>query len=178
MADTNTDPAALATENVTLRNALEAVRADFAKLQGETTIVAKGATESQAALTAAIRERDLFKTQVTELEPKAKLAADLEVKVTGYVNASREAAIVEVLRGSKEYTPEADLLSLRGTLTMLHDSGAINKFAEDAAAEAKKAFELIKVQAPGLTRPAMSASGTSLVRPNNAGPVQKTSLFR
>lgn len=174
--DTQTpDPAALATENLSLRNALETVRADFAKLQGETTIVAKGATESQAALAAAIRERDLFKTQVTELEPKAKLAADLEVKVDGFVNAGREAAIIEALRPK---LPGADALTLSAVLTKLHEGARVNKFAEDAATEAAKALELITAEAPGLTRPAMSASGTSLVRPHTAAPAQKTSLFR
>jgi len=51
--------------------------------------------------------------QVTELEPRAKLAADLEIKVTGYVNAGRESAIVEALRVK---LPGADALAIGGVL--------------------------------------------------------------
>ena len=91
-------PAADPVENAALRNALEAVRADYAKLAGETQLVAKTATETQAALGAALRDRDAARAQLAELAPKAKLADELQVRVEGYVNAGRESALVEALR--------------------------------------------------------------------------------
>lgn len=156
---TTTDPTQ---ENAALRGALETVRADYAKLAGETQLVAKTATETQAALSAAVRERDMFKAQLAELAPKAKLADELQVKVEGYVNAGRESALVEALRAK---LPGAEPLAIRGVLTQLAEQGKAVRYPEDAAAEAAKVLELISKEAPSLTRPPTSASGSSLVRP-------------
>ncbi len=124
---TTPDITALATENASLRGALESVRADYAKHQSETLLVAKGANESQAALAAALRERDTFKTQAAELEPRAKLVAELESKVNAYVNTERESAIVETIRAKYDLP----LIAIRGVLGQLHDAGKVNKYSED-----------------------------------------------
>lgn len=158
-------------ENTALRGALEAVRADFAKLQGETALVAKTATETQAALGAALRERDTLREQVGKLEPVAKEADALRVQVQTFVNTGRESAIVDTLRAK---LTGAEPLAIRGVLGQLHEDGKINRFAEDAAAEAAKALELISKEAPSLARPATSAGGSSLVRPTPAQPVRKS----
>lgn len=161
---TNTpDPVALAAENVSLRNALESVRADYAKHQSETLIVAKGANESQAALATALRERDAFKTQVAELEPRAKLVPDLEAKITGYVNATHEAALLAALLPKcGKHAP----VVIRSTLAHLHDAGKIDRFSADTAAAAAKALELFATDAPSLLQPPTTQpSGPSAVRP-------------
>lgn len=160
---TAADPA----ENVALRNALEAVRADYAKLAGETQLVAKAASESQAALGAALRERDTFKAQLAELAPKAKLADELQVKVEGYVNAGRESALVDALRSK---LPGAEPLAIRGVLAQLAEQGKASRYPEDAAAEAAKVLEVISIEAPSLTRPPTLGGGSPGARQAPAQP--------
>lgn len=174
--ETNTpDPAALATENASLRGALETVRADFARLQGETNIVAKGATESATALAAAVRDRDAFKAQIAELEPKAQKAAELETKVTGYVNDGHETKLVEALRAK---LPGAEPLVIRGVLGRLHDAGKVNRFAADTDAELAKALPIITAEAPSLTRPPTAGGGSAGVRSTTTATAPNVSLFR
>lgn len=151
---TAADPA----ENVALRGALEKVRADYATLVSETQLVAKTATETQAALGAALRDRDAARAQLAELAPKAKLADELQVRVEGYVNAGRESALVEALRSK---LPGAEPLAIRGVLAQLAEAGKVSRFPEDAAAEAAKALEVISIEAPSLTRPAPTLGGGS-----------------
>lgn len=143
---TSTGPSA--EENAALRNALAKVQQDYAALQGQ--------------LSGVIRERDTFKDQTAKLEPKAKLADELQIKVDGFVNTGRETAIVEALRGK---LIGAEPLALRGVLAQLNEQGKANRYAEDSAAEAAKILKIIETEAPSLTRPPISASGSSLVRP-------------
>ncbi len=168
MTDTTTpDPAALATENATLRSTLAALQTDNARLASESLIVAKGANESRTALAALTAERDTFKQQIDELAPRAKLAGELEIRVTGYVNAGRESALVEALRVKM---PGAEPLAIRGVLTTLHDAGKINRFAEDTAATVAAALPIITAEAPSLLRPPTSGGGSAGVRPDPAKP--------
>ena len=168
---TNPDPAA---ENATLRTTLAALQADNARLLSESQVVAKGANESQAALAAALRERDTFKTQIAELEPRAKQADELKVKVEGYVNDGRETALVEALRAK---LPGAEPLVIRGVLGRLHDAGKINRFAEATDAEVVKALPIITAEAPSLTRPPTTGGGSAGIR-SPAPPAKPRSLFR
>jgi hypothetical protein len=149
-------------ENAALRGALEAVRNDYAKLQGEAQLLAKTASETQAALGSALIERDSFKEQVGKLEPVAKEAEGLKVQVQTFINTGRESALVEALRTK---LPGAEPLALRGVIAQLAEQGKASRYPEDAAAEAAKVLDLINKEAPSLTRPPTSASGTSLVRP-------------
>jgi hypothetical protein len=50
-----------------------------------------------------------------------------------------------------------------------HESGKINRYAEDAVAEAAKAFKLIETEAPSLLRSATSGGGTPSARPATNG---------
>lgn len=161
----------LTAENAALRGALEKMRVDHAALQSETQIVAKAAIDTKAALGEALRERDTWKSTAEKFEPVAKEADALRAKVQGFVNTGREAAIVEALRSK---LTGAEPLAIRGVLSTLHDTGAINKFAEDPAAEAAKALELITKEAPSLTRPAIVAGGSSVVRATPAPPVRRS----
>lgn len=151
-------PAADPAENVALRGALEKVRADYATLVSETQLVAKTATETQAALGAALRDRDAARAQLAVLEPKAKLADELQVKVEGFVNAGRESALVDALRSK---LPGAEPLAIRGVLAQLAEQGKAVRYPEDAAAEAAKVLAVISTEAPSLTRPAPTLGGGS-----------------
>jgi hypothetical protein len=175
VSETSTTPATStadpAQENAALRGALEKVRSDFAALQGESQLLARTANESKAALGAALRERDTFKADLDKLTPIAKEAEGLRVQVQGYVNAGREAAIVDALRAK---LTGAEPLAIRGVLSTLHEQGKVNKFAEDATAEAGKALELISKEAPSLARPLTTAGGSSAVRQSPSAPVRKS----
>lgn len=156
------DPAA---ENATLRTTLAALQEDNARL----------VTDHAAALAAALRERDTFKQQATELEPRAKQADELKLQVEGYVNAGRETALVEALRAK---LPGAEPLALRGVLTTLHDAKRINKFAEDTAATLAAALPIITAEAPSLTRPPTAGGGSAGVRSTTTATAPNVSLFR
>lgn len=140
-------------ENAALRNALAKIQADYAGLQGQ--------------LSSLIVERDGLKGSVAKLEPKANLADELQIKVEGYVNAGRESAIVETLRAK---LTGAEPLAIKGVLATLHEAKKINRYAEDAAAEAAKALKLIESEAPSLTRPPTSGGGTQSARVTQAAP--------
>lgn len=169
MTDTTQTPDPTA-ENATLRATLAALQADNARLLSESQIVAKGANESQAALAAALRDRDAFKGQLATLEPRAKLADELESKVTGYVNAGRESALIEGLRAK---LPGADALAIRGVVATLAEAGKINRYPEDAAAELAKALPIITAEAPSLARPPTSGGGSTNVRPTQVKPTYR-----
>lgn len=158
------DPAAAAAalaENATLRTTLQQMQADNARLL----------TESQTAA----REREALKVQVTTLEPRAKQADELKVQVDGYINAGREAKLVEALQGK---LPGGDALTIRGVVIGLHEQGKINRFAEDTAAAVEAALPIITAASPGLTRPPTGAGGSSLIQSNPTHTPTKTSLFR
>lgn len=168
VSETSTTPAPSTAdptqENAALRSALDKVRADYTVLKEENDLLARTANESKAALGAALAEVD-------KLAPVAKEADGLRAQVQGYVNAGREAAIVEALRAK---LTGAEPLAIRGVLATLHETGKVNKFAEDAAAEAGKALELISKEAPSLTRPLTTAGGSSAVRQTPAPPPYKS----
>lgn len=166
-------PAADPVENAALRNALEAVRADYAKLAGETQLVAKTATETKAALGEALRDRDTFKAQLAELAPKAKLADELQIRVEGLVNQNRETALVDALRSK---LPGAEPLAIRGVLAQLAEQGKASRYPEDAAAEAAKVLEVISIEAPSLTRPPTLGGGSPGARQAPAQPQRKHPL--
>lgn len=159
----------------TLRTTLEALQADNARLLAESQTVAKGANDTQVALAAALRERDAFKMQVTSLEPVAKEAVDLRVKVEGFVNEKRETALVDALKAK---LPGADLLALKGVLKTLHDDGKVNRFAEDTAATLTAVLPIIAAEAPGLTRPPTSGGGSAGLREIVAPTSRPRSLIR
>lgn len=142
-----------AEENAALRGALAKVQADFAALQGQ--------------LSSVIVERDGLKETASKLEPKAKLADELQVKVNGFINAGRESAIVEDLRSK---LTGAEPLAIRGVLAALSEQGKANRYAEDTATESAKILKLIESEAPGLTRPATTGGGTASARPHTAQP--------
>lgn len=157
-----TSPAApSAEENAALRGALAKVQADYAGLQGQ--------------LSSVIVERDGLKGTVAKLEPLAKEADTLRVKVEGFVNAGRESAIVENLRTK---LTGAEPLAIRGVLAALAEQGKANRYAEDTAAESAKILKLIESEAPGLTRPATSGGGTASARPQTGGSAFRGPLSR
>ena len=174
------DPAAAATENASLRNALEAVRVNFealktdnARLATEAQTVATAANATQVTLAQAIRDRDAALQQFKALEPKALLADELTVKVNGFINEKRESALVDALRAK---FPGADTLALQGVLTKLHDTGRVNKFAEDTAATLAAALPIITAEAPSLTRPPTAGGGSAGLR-GSATPVRRHSII-
>lgn len=148
-------------ENAALRNALAKVQADYAGLQGQ--------------LSSLIVERDGLKGSVAKLEPLAKEADGLRVKVEGFINASRESAIIETLRSK---LPGAEPLALKGVLAALAEQGKANRYAEDAAVESAKILKLIETEAPGLTRPPTSGGGTQSARPMTGGSAFRGPLSR
>jgi len=158
----------------TLRTTLEALQTDNARLLTESQTVSKGANETQVALASALRERDAFKVKITELEPVAKEAGDLRVKVEGFVNAGRESVLIDALRSK---LPGADVLSIKGVLKTLHDDGKVNRFAEDTAATLAAVLPIITAEAPGLTRPPTSGGGSAGLRETVAPPARPRSLI-
>lgn len=131
--------------------------------------------ESEASMASLIRERDTFKENLSKLEPKAQLADKLQLQVEGYINQGRETALMDKIRAS---LPGADPLALRGAVIALAESGRAQRYPEDANTEAAKLLDLIKQEAPGLTRPATTAGGSSAVKAIPSPPQQRASLFR
>lgn len=174
MTDTVQTPDPVAALAAALRER-DTLQATLATLQTDNAGLSKAATDNASALASALRERDTFKLQVTELEPRAKQADELKVQVEGYVNAGRETALVEALRVK---LPGAEPLAIRGVLATLHDSGRVNRYAEDAAAELAKALPIIAAEAPSLTRPPTAGGGSAGVRSTTAAPSAPMSLFR
>lgn len=122
-------------------------------------------------LAAALRERDTYKESVGKLEPLAKEANDLRVKVEGFLNTAKEGAILERLRAQ---LPGAEVLAIRGVVRDLADAGKVNRYSDDASAEATKILELIKSEAPSLTRPPTGAGGSSVVASAPQPPKRKS----
>lgn len=120
-----------------LTTAMRAVQADNAKLDGDL----------KAAL-AKLAERD---AEVTTLR----------AQVDGYGRAQRESAIVAKLRNA---LPHASDLEVRGALAALHESGKVDRYSDKPDEVAKAALELIKVEAPSLTRAPTTGGGTQGAR--------------
>lgn len=127
--------------------------------------------ERDTQLATVLRERDTFKESISKLEPKAKLADELQIKVEGYINQGRENALIDKLRAS---LPGADPLALKGTLIALAEAGKAQRYSEDTDNEAKKILDLIKLEAPGLTRPTTSAGGSAAVQQTTTRPQRKS----
>lgn len=130
--------------------------------------------EQGQQLASVLRERDSYKESISKLEPKAKLADDLAIKVEGFVNQGRESAILEKLRAQ---LPGAEVLAIRGVVTSLHEAGKANRYSDDAPAEAEKILKLIHSEAPSLTRTPTGAGGTAAVRETPAPPRMKNPLW-
>lgn len=148
----------------------DTTHAQLAALQADNANLAKQVSERDTALAAALRERDTLKTAVGELEPRAKQADVLKGQVEAMTNKERETALIEKLRGS---LPGADQLLIKGTVAALAEQGRIQRYPEKADDEAAKALDIIKKEAPGLTRPATGAGGSSLVRTADAKPAYR-----
>lgn len=125
--------------------------------------------ESEASMAAVLRERDTWKESASKLEPKAKLADELQVKVEGFINAGRETALIDKLRSS---LPGADPLALRGAVLALAEQGRAQRYPESADVEAAKVLDLLKSEAPSLLRPATTAGG-SAGAPHTPAPAQR-----
>jgi len=172
------DHSAALAEHATLRTTLASLQADNQRLAADlgaaTTTAAQSLDQIKATLADTIRERDTFSAQIKTLEPKAALAADLEIKVNGFINEKRETSLIATLKGK---LPGADDLAIKGVLMTLHDAGEINRFAEDAAAEATKALPIIALKAPSLTRPPTSGGGSAGLRETTAPLARPRSLI-
>lgn len=112
----------------------------------------------QGQLASVLKERDTFASSLKELEPKAKEADQLRLKVEDFVRRDRETAIISKVRAQ---IPHAGDLELRGVLGALHESGKLDRFSEDAEGTSKKALEAIKLEAPNLLRAPMGPGGSA-----------------
>lgn len=113
---------------------------------------------AQGQLASVLKERDTFASSLKELEPKAKEADQLRLKVEDYVRRDREMAIISRVRAQ---IPHAGDLELRGVLGALHESGKLDRYSEDSENTAKKALEMIKSEAPNLLRAPMGPGGSA-----------------
>mgnify|MGYP000004534321 FL=1 len=147
-----------------------------ARLEGEAKVLAEKLAESNTRagqfaqqIAALTQERDGFKAQVANLEPRAARLVELEGTVTALTNEKHERNLLAELRASGKL-PSADDLTLSGVLVKLHESGQINRFAADHKAEAAKALPIISTAAPGLTRPLTLGGGSAgAPRPEGKG---------
>lgn len=130
--------------------------------------------EATSQLATVLRERDTYKEQVGKLEPVAKEADKLRLQVEGFQNTAKESAILERLRAQ---LPGAEPLAIRGVLSSLHEGGKVNRYSDDADTESKKILELIKSEAPSLTRVPTGAGGTAAVRETPAPPPRMKSML-
>lgn len=131
--------------------------------------------DSEAQMAAVLRERDTYKETASKLEPRAKEADALKLQVEGYINQGRETALLDRLRSA---LPGADPLALRGAVIALAESGRAQRYPENTDQEAASVLDLLKSEAPGLTRPATTAGGSAAVKANPSPPQQRASLFR
>lgn len=160
---TTTAPAATQTTQASTEPDAAALRTTLAALQADNATLAKTNTDLTGQLGAALRERDTHKAAVDKLQPVAAEAEALRGKVEKFTNDARETALVEQLRSQ---LPGAEPLAIRGVLSTLSEQGKVNRFAEDPKAEAAKAFEVIKAEAPSLLRPPTTAGGSAIARPS------------
>lgn len=158
MSDTNAE-----SQTSTPAPAADIESGALADLQRDNADLAAKLKDAQSMLSGLTSERDALKGTLTKLEPQAKEAVQLKAKLEDFGRKERENALVEKLRGK---LPGASALEIKGTLLALHEAGKANRYAEDADAELAKLIPLINSEAPGLTRPAIQASGSSIVRPS------------
>lgn len=157
---------------------LDRLQRDKATLSAELTAGVAREQQLREQLASTARERDTFKTQVTELQPKAVLATELQTKIAGLEAAAHEVNLLDELQPK---TPGATRLILKGTLVALHDAGKLNRFAADAKTEAEKALKLFEAEAPQLLRPLTAGGGspgaTSTTNPSTTGRPAKRGLL-
>ncbi len=136
----------------------------------------KGADAYAAALKSITAERD---QALAELKAREKKIAELtgerdgyKGQVDGFVRQGREGALIERLQRD---LPGADKMALRGVVAVLGEGNKIDRFppAEQLEEVAKKAIELIKTEAPSLTRPAPAVGGSNGVPPRHQQPPQQ-----
>lgn len=137
-------PAATPAQQPEAKSENDAVGVAMRALQDENR---KASEQLQAAL-AKLAERD---TEVTTLR----------AQVDGYGKRERESAIVGRLRNALPHSTEFEI---RSALAGLHEAGKIDRYADKPDEVAKTALELIKVEAPSLTRPPTSGGGSPGVR--------------
>lgn len=134
--------------------AFKAMQADLKRLEDELDTRDKKLSELVKDRDKLAKERDSFASQVD-----------------GFTRRDRESELIGRVRKD---IPGADPLALRGVLAVLHEGGKIDRFppAEQLEETAKKAIELIKTEAPGLTttRAPMPGGGTNGVPPRTQPP--------
>jgi hypothetical protein len=133
----------------------------------------KGEDGLAAALKSLAAERDQALAEVKARDKKiAELSGERDAfkgQVEQFGRQQREGALIERLQRE---LPGADKMALRGVVAVLGESNKIDRHppAEQLEEVAKKALELIKTEAPGLTRSTTSVGGNNGVpsRPQNA----------
>lgn len=172
------DHSAALAEHATLRTTLTQLQADNSRLALDLSTATTTATQTieqvKATLADALRDRDVFRSEIDTLKPKALLADDLQIKVNGFVNEKRETALISALRA--KFTG-ADELAIKGVLTTLHEAGEINRYPEDPKAELEKAIPIFTLKAPSLARPATTGGGSAGLPNPPAQPQRPRSLI-
>jgi hypothetical protein len=129
-----------------------------------------------AALKSITAERDSLAAELRARDKKiGELTGERDAfkgQVDGFERAGREGALVERLQRD---LPGADRMALRGVLAVLGEAKKIDRFpmAEQLDETAKKAIELIKAEAPSLTRPPPAVGGSNGV-PHRQPTTQQT----
>lgn len=124
----------------------------------------KGDDAYAAALKSITAERDAYAAEVKLRDKKiAEITGERDAfkgQVEGFERAGREGALVERLQRD---LPGADKTALRGVLAVFGESKKIDRFPmpEQLEETAKKAIELIKTEAPSLTRPPPAVGGSN-----------------
>lgn len=124
----------------------------------------KGDDAYAAALKSITAERDSLAAEIKARDKKiAEISGDrdaLKGQVDGFVRQGREGALLDRLQRD---LPGADKVLLRGVVLGLAESNKIDRHppAEQLEEVAKKAIELIKTEAPSLTRATTSVGGNN-----------------
>lgn len=122
------------------------------------------------------RLTDQLKARDSEVATLTTERDGFRVQVETFTRREAEGRLIGKLRAD---LPHADELTLRGTVALLAESGKVNRYPKedelDAAATA--AIELIRKEAPSLTRPPVAPAGGG-VNGAPTGPTQpKTDLI-
>lgn len=93
---------------------------------------------------------DVSHKEAIKRAEKAERERDrLAAEVEGFARGKREDAIV---RGVRERLPHTSELTIRGTLTALHEQKVVDRFSDKTDDAVKAALEAIKTHAPDLAR--------------------------